>query len=86
MTVGQINNYLQSPLNYNVSIKSTKYFSMTIIKETPSERLSKKWTVGWEAKLQEQMWIFGDNLSAEGIILQYNSKLQWGLFILQPSK
>ena len=39
-----------------------------------------------EAKLQEQMGIFGDNLSAKGIILQYNSKLQWGLFILQPSK
>lgn len=26
-----------------------------------------------EAKLREQMWKFDDNLSAEGIILHYNS-------------
>ena len=41
-----------------------------------------------EAKLREQMWNFDDNLSAEGIILHYNSFIYllnipaWGLYIL----
>ena len=45
-------------------------------------RLAKKWTGGREAKLREQLWNFEDNLSAEGIILWYTSKLERGLFIL----
>ena len=31
------------------------------------------------------MWNFEDNLSAEGIILQYTNKPNRGLFILQSS-
>ena len=39
-----------------------------------AERLSNKWTVGWEVKLQGKMCNFEDNLSAEGIILQLYQK------------
>ena len=47
-----------------------------------AERLSKKWTVVQEVKLQGQVWNFKDNLSAEDIILLYTSKPERGLFIL----
>ena len=47
-----------------------------------AERLSEKWTVGREAKLRGQLWNFEDNLLAKGIILQYTSKSEGGLFIL----
>ena len=43
---------------------------------------SEKWTLGREARLGGQLWNFDDNLSAEGIILRYISKLERGLFTL----
>ncbi len=45
-------------------------------------KIVEKWKVGREAKLWGQLWNFEDNLSAKGIILQYTSKPERGLFIL----
>ena len=70
MTVGKINNYLQSPLNYNVSIKSTKYFSMTIIfKETLSERLSKKMNCWLRSKASRASVNFWGQSFSRGLFL-----------------
>ena len=44
-------------------------------------KIVRKWTFGSEAKLRGQLWNFKNNLSAEGIILRYNSKPERGLFI-----
>ena len=45
-----------------------------------AETLSQKWTVGQEAKLRGQLWIFKDNLSAKDIILQYTCKPESYIF------
>ena len=47
-----------------------------------AERLSKKWTVGREAKRRGQLWNLEDNLSAEGIFPAIYQQAGKGFFIL----
>ena len=46
-----------------------------------ADRLSEKWTVGQEAKLQGQLWNFENNVSAEDIISFHIPASQEGVYL-----
>ena len=62
--------------NYSEGFETNKPLSGLLVywRILPKAILSEKWTAGRAAKLRGKLWIFEDNLSAEGIILRLTSQ------------